>query len=284
MTSFTAFSGAGIAAIQLGVVNINGAPMGLTGSLADDAHAPLKLLQFAKRFGGQVPQPVRTTVIGDNNRSRHEYIFNAPQMGELSFLFGSLDMDVYAGVTKTKKRTQGNGNSVLIQSNAPANAAQATVVVNIDSQIADTGSFGLKRFVNEIYPLVTVAPLLGNVQEVAGIEWGYYGVPTQAGKRPWGVPFSQDNDGATRAGGVIITSDYPLAIETFLAGAGSPTTFDLTYTPATPASTYIEAFKFADGSSVVVSLTPPKTLTFPALSAGDILVVKYEATDLLFNL
>ena len=283
MTGFDSFTNAGVAAIQVGIVNVDGCPMGVTGTLSADDSVTLKLMHFAKRFGGAAPQPVRATAIGDNNRSRHEYLFNPPQMGELPFLFGSMDLEAYGGFTKTKEITDGNGKSVLLQSNAPVNAAQAVVVVTSDAQDADAGAFGLKRYINEIYSLVTIAPLLANLQEVQPAEWGYYGVPTQAGKRPWGVPFDIDDDGATRAGGVLLTSDQPIVMDTFLAGAGSPTTFDLAYVPTSEDTIF--AFLFSsDGTPVSVTLTPPKTLVFAPLSEGDLLVVRYESADLLKSL
>lgn len=283
MTAFSSFSNAGIACIQVSIVDSTGCPMGITGTLAPDTGAAGKIMQFSKRFGGAAPQPVRATAIGDNNRSRHEYIFNAPNMGEIQFLFAALDLDAYTGFTKTKKVTVNNSNYVGLQTNAPANAAQAVIVVNIDAQDADAGEFGLKRYINEIYSLVTVAPTLANIQEVQAAEWGYFGVPTQAGQLPWGVPFTTATNGFVRAGGIVMTSDYPLVVETFLAGAGSPTTYDLTYTPATPDSTYVNAWDFATGTPVAVNVTD-RTETFTALGNGDKLVTLYEATDLLNNL
>lgn len=283
MPEFSSFSNAGVAAIQVGIVNVDGCPMGITGALSGNTGAALRLMQFSKRFGGSAPQPIRATAIGDNNRSRHEYIFNPAQMGEMPFLFGANDLDAYAGFTRTQKVLDGNGYSVGLQTNAPVNAAQACVVVNSDAQIADPGSFGLKRFINEIYPLVTVAPLLANLQEVQASEWGYFGIPTQAGKRPWGIPFDEDTDGYTRAGGILLTSDYPIVLETFLAGGGSPTTYELTYTPATPTSTYVKAWNFEDGTPESISVTG-KDVTFAGQTEGAILVFRYEATDLLANL
>lgn len=283
MTAFSSFSNAGIACIQASVVDTAGCPMGITGSLVADTGAAGKIMQFSKRFGGAAPNPVRVTAKGDNNRSRHEYIFNADQMGEISLLFNALDLDGYAGFTKTKKVTDGNSNYIGLQTNAPANAAQSVIVVNMDAQDADQGLFGLKRYVNEIYSLVTIAPTLANIQEVAAAEWGYFGVPTQAGQLPWGVPFTQAVNGFTRGGGILIGSDYPMVIETFLAGAGSPTTYTLTYTPATPDTTYVKAWNFATAAPVAVSVTG-KVATFTGLAEGTKLVFRYESTDILNDL
>lgn len=277
---YNTFSSAGLAAIQAGVVDINGYPQGITGTIAQGSGAALQLMKFAKRFGGVIPNPVRATPTGDNNRNRHEYLFSPAQMGELAFSFGALDLDAYANFANVKKVVDGNGNLALIQSNAPVNAVQVCVVVNMDTQIADAGTFGLKRFINEIYPLVTVVPTLGNVAEVAATEWSYYGVPTQTGKTPWGTAFTVAAHGATRGGGFFLTSDYPIVLETVI-GSAAQTAYTLTYTPATPTATYALAWK--NGVSFPVTVAG-KNATFAALSAGDVVVLRYEATDLLINI
>lgn len=277
---FSSFSAAGIAAIQAGIVNTSGTPMGITGSITNGQGAALSVMKFAKRFGGQAPAPVRVTGIGDNNRSRHEYIFNAAQLGDMTFMFHALDLDAYAGFTGMKKYTDGNSYGVLLQSNAPANAAQACIVVNIDAQNADTGSFGLKRFANEFYSLVTVTPLLAQLQETAMAEWQYQGIPTEADKFPWGFSLNATTHGATRAAGELLTSDYPMTLETLVATT-SQTTYTLSYTPATPTSTYVLAWKngvLQTSGQVAVS---GKTVTMTGATNGDILVFRYEATDLL---
>lgn len=279
---FSAFSAAGVAAIQMGIVDLNGIPWGAAGVGTTGIETPLVRLPFAKRFGGLIPNPVRATAIGDNNRSKHEYIFNPAQMGEIAISQHAFDEDQYAGYTKTKKVTDGNGNAVGIETNAPANATQAAIVVNVDSQIAGQSGFGFKKFINEIYPLVTVYPLFGNLQEVAPTEWQFYGIPTQAGQLPWGTPFTISTHGYTRSGGYLLGSDYPIVIETFLA-AGAETTITLTYTPATPFATYIVVYKFASGTWSVItpSGVTGKVITIAALTLGDIIEVRYEATDFL---
>lgn len=280
---FDSFSNAGIAAIQAGIVDINGFPMGIAGVLANGSGAPLSIMKFSKRLGGAAPQPVRATAIGDNNIRRHEYLFNAANMGEVSLLFGAFDFNAYAGFTKLKKFTSGNGNAVLLQANAPVNAAQACVVVNMDAQDADSGAFGLKRYANEVYPLVTVAPLLANLQEVQAAEWGYYGIPTQAGQAPWGEVFTVTTHGASAAGGILIGSDYPLVVETLITTT-SQTTYALTYTPATPTTQYFQAWTNNALLTTANATVAAKVVTLTGATNGKIYIFKYEVTDLLSNL
>lgn len=278
---FSSFSGAGIVGIQAAIVNTSGYPMGITGTIAAGAGAALSFMKFSKQFGGQAPAPVRVTAIGDNNRNRHEYIYNAAQLGDLQFLFGALDLDAYAGFTGTKKATDGNSNAVLLQSSAAANAAQACIIVNMDAQNADSGSFGLKKFVNQIYPLVTITPLLAQLAEVKAAEWAYHGVPTETDRLPWGVALTVATNGATRAAGYMLTSDYPMVMDTAVVTT-SQTTYALTYTPAgTIAANYLLGWK--NGvllTSSNLSLAT-KTVTFTGAAYNDVLVFRYEGSDAL---
>ncbi len=282
MSPFSSFSNAGVACIQAGIVNTSGVPLGITGALTAGTGAPLAVMKFAKQFGGQAPGPVRVTVVGDNNRNRHEYVFSAAQIGEMAFLFGALDLDAYAGFTGLKKATDGNGYSVLLQSNVAPMSAQACVVANIDAESADTATYGLKKWINQIYPLVNITPLLAQLREVAGADWSYQGIPTQAATLPWGVALSATTHGATKAAGYMLTSDYPIVIETLIATTAQ-TTYALAYTPAT-GTTYTVAWLHATGTlqtpttSYAVS---GKTVTMTTPAFGDTYVFRYEAVDLL---
>ena len=277
---FSSFSNAGVACIQAGIVDTSGYPRGIAGVITAGTGAALAVMKFAKQFGGQAPAPVRTTVVGDNNRNRHEYVFSAAQLGELAFLFGALDLDAYAGFTGLKKFTDGNGYGVLLQSSVAPMSAQACVVVNVDAESADTATYGQKKWVNEIYPLVNITPTLAQLREIAGAEWAYTGIPTQAATLPWGVAFTATTHGATKAAGIILTSDYPIAVETLIATT-SQTTYALTATPATPTATYLLAWKSGTLQTAGQVSCSGKTVTLTGAAYNDVYVFRYESTDLL---
>lgn len=261
-----------------GVVNASGYPMGVTGSLTAGTGSPLQVLKMSKRIGGQAAAPVRYTAVGDNNRNRLEFIASAAQLAENSFLFHVLDMDWYAGSAGLKKFTDGNGNAVLMQTNQAAAAAQCCIVATMDAEVADSGSFGQKKYVNEIYSLVTITPLLAQLQEVSAAEWGYTGVPSMADKFPWGTSFNATTHGATKAVGEILTSDYPIVLETLVATT-SQTTYALTYTPATPTTTYFLAWKNGTLLTTSGATVSGKTVTMTTPAYNDVYVFRYEATD-----
>lgn len=283
MSLFSSFTAAGVASIQLGIVDINGIPYGTAGIGTSGAVTPLATLPFAKKFGGLIPNPVRVTALGENNRDRHEYIFNPATTGELAISQHALDLDQYAAELGIKKVTDNNAYRVGIQTNAPVNAKQAAFMVNVDAQQAGLAGFGFKKFIQEVYPLVTMTPLLANLAEVAVADWAFYGIPTQSSQTPWGTAYTTATDGYTRGAGFIETSDYPKTWDVFGPAVGAETTFDLTFTPAVPHATYVTAWKFAGGvwTSFSISSVTGKTLTFAALTAGDIIFVRYESTDFL---
>ena len=284
MTQFSAFTAGGLASLQAGRVDLNGVPWGLTGVAGTPGDSvPMGLLKFSKRFGGVIPNPARMTITGDNHRNIHEYLFNAAQIGELPMLFGALDMDFYQSVTGLKKVTDGNGNAVLVQANAPVSQYQLCVLAAADAKPADEALFGNARYINEIYPLVVAAPLMGNLQEVTGAEYSYFGLPTQCNKLPWGVAFSVSVHGALRGTSYWIGSDYPMVLESEVATVGQTDT-TLQYTPASPASTYVKIWDTATGTPLSVTSAAGKVVTHAAMTLDHVYEIRYESIDLLVSI
>jgi len=195
---FSAASAAGVAALQMSIVNLNGVPSGLSGVLADVTPVGMHLMRFTQKYGGVVPSPVFVEAKGDNNRNIHQYVFNPSTLSNLQMTFQALDMDAFSAFQATKKFTIAGKYGVGVQPNTSANQAQGCMVVNMDAEIADPdGTFGEKRFLNEVIPLVTIYPMSGNRQEVQAVGWEYQGRPTQSGKLPWGTPYSLATNGFT---------------------------------------------------------------------------------------
>lgn len=278
---FTSFSAAGVALIQMGIVNTQGIPYGVTGTITPGQGVGMRVMKFSKRLGGQVPNPVRVTLTGDNNRNRHEYLFNAAQMGELAFQLDAFDMQAYAGFQGLKVVTDANSSVVLLQSNQAVNVAQACIIATVDAQDADAGAFGEKKFINEIFPLVSVAALLASFQETAKADWNYFGVPTQADKTPWGTTWTATTNGATRAGGLLMTSDYPMTLDTVVPSSTTGT-YSLANTPAgTEGTNYIVAYQ--SGVAFTNFTVSGKVVTYTGASTSAPLIFRSESTDILAN-
>lgn len=280
---FVSGSNAGLALLQYAVTDVAGYPYGSGAPITAGTGAGTGVVKFAQSFGGSGQTPVRVVAKGENNRNRHEYFFNANELGEFSYKFGGFDMNAYAAFTGLKVVAGSKYNTVLTETNTAANAVQCCMIVNIDAQSSDPATFGVKGFLNRIYPLVTAVPLYATHQEVAAAEWQYNAIPTMASQYPWGVPFAQANEGATRSSGMVRYTDYPLTLDRFV-GNGTITTYTLQYTPAGgTTSGYVEVYK---NGTVLVPTTAwtlsGSALTFAvAPAATDIVVIVYQSTNLL---
>lgn len=281
----------GVAAIQAAQVNVNGYPVGMQSTaLVNGVGAGFRVLRFAKRFGGKGQAPQVQMAAGDNNRNRLPFLYPAEQLGQVQLMFDSLDLQALASMQGILMASpvSGNANIVLLQSNAPVNAIQTAFIVNVDASDADSGAFGRKKFWNEIYPLVNIASLGPDLANATKAEWEYQGIPAQADKFPWGEAFTVATYGATRAVAAILTSDYPITIDTFL-GDGTTTTYTLANTPAGTQGA-VPCYLLAWTNGVALATTvfsvvlATRVVTFTvAPVAGSVTVLRYESTDLLAN-
>ena len=71
-------------------------------------------------------------------------------------------------------------------SDAAVGTKQVCIVFTVDAQDADAAA-GVKRYLNYIYPLVTLTPLYGQHQEATGMDWPWRGTPTRDA-RSHGLP------------------------------------------------------------------------------------------------
>lgn len=284
---FVTGSSAGIALFQYSVTDISGLPFGIGNGIASGTGLGMGAVKFVQEFGGAAQTPVRVVAKGDNNRNRHEYLFTAAELGALSYKFGGFDMNAYAAFTGLKLIASTKYNRVLTEANVAANAVQCCVIVNIDAQSSDAATSGIKGFTNRIYPLVTATPLLAQHQETSAAIWQYEAIPTMASQYPWGVPFAQATEGATRASGVASNTDYPLTLDRYV-GNGTITTYTLQYLPAGgTTSGYVEVYKngavlVATTAWTVVASTGVVTFVTAPL-ATDVIVIVYQAINILAN-
>lgn len=282
------FTAAGLARAQWAKVDTNGIPMGPTGSIAQGADRGMGIYAFAKRAGGAASEPRITPVTGDNGRRRHQYAFNAADLGNLDLTFGAFNMDAYNAFSGTKTHAIGEWNAIGAETDAAVNASQVCLLFNVDAQEADLVGFGTARWVNWFYPLVTVTSLFATHEEVAAADWPFRGVPTQAGKYPWGVAFNTTDNGFTQAARTLLTSRNPLTMHTFVCD-GNATSFTLDYTPASDQTGYVvRVYRYIPSTGAVSLITPTsisiasKTVQLASdYDAGDQIIVLYETFDIL---
>lgn len=286
----TIFSAAGVAACQWALVNSLGIPMGPTGALANGLDAGLSRYIGIKTAGAASAEPRKVDVTGDNGRFRHSYMFNPAEISALELNFGAMNLTLAAAAQGIKNRVLGDWEMIGADSDAAVGTKQACIVFTVDAQDADQAA-GVKRYLNYIYPLVTLTPLFGQHQEATGMEWPWRGQPTQAGRAPWGELFTEAVWGFNRAAFIVMTStNHPICLHTFMRD-GATQDFTLDYSPSQDHSgTGIRAWNTtAAGTNTLLTATTDytvniatKTVSLGAVgSAGDAVVVAYEPFDYL---
>lgn len=292
LTNTSIFSEAGVAMAQWEIVDPNtGLGAGPTGSITPGSGRGMGRYVAIKNAAAPNPDARVTNVTGDNGRFLQPYAFNPAELGVIDMGFGTFNMNAYAAFTGTKLDTVGDAYAVGVGTNAPANAKQATLLITADAQDADVLTFGDARFANWFYPLVNVYFVGPTMAEVQPADWAYKGIPTQAGRYPWGTPFSLATNGFTRAKSAPLVTKYPLTMHRFyVSGTPSSVTFTLDFSPTTDQTGQaIKAFRYIPSTAVsaaavlnsVVIATRQVTVAPSAgnFSDGDVVTVLYESFD-----
>ncbi len=292
LSNVSVFSAAGVTRAQYAINDrTTGLPLGPTGAIAQGDDRGMGVYIAVKRASSPIPGPRITPVTGDNGRFRHQYAFSAAELGNIDMNFGVFNQDVYAAFTGTKVHSIGEWNAIGIETDAAVNAAQATLLFNVDAQDANSGTDGQTAFLNWFYPAVTVTPLGATHEEVAAADWGWQGIPTRTSRYPWGLAYTTASNGFTRAKGIPLTSHYPMTMHMFVCDAAT-STFTLDYSPTTDQTATGKTwrvFRYQSGGTVtditatitsVVIATKTVTLA-SAYTAGDVIYFVYEAFDLL---
>jgi hypothetical protein len=296
LTNASIFSQAGVAMAQYEIVDPNtGLGAGPTGSIA--AGSTRGMGRYIAIKNASAPNPAARVVnaSGDNGRFLQPYTFNPAELGLIALGFGAFDMNAYTAFSKTKLATVGDAYMVGIGTNQPANAAQATLLITADAQDADVAQFGQARFANYFYPLLNIWSLGENAAEVQAAEFQYNGIPTQAGRSPWGMAFTQAINGFTRSKGVKLVTKFPLTMNRYIvSGTQSSVTFTLDFSPTTDQTgEAIKAFRFTPSTSSGVAAVMSSvniatrsvtvTPTSGSFADGDVITVLYESFDVQAN-
>lgn len=274
----------GVAKFQYALVDSDGYVNGPSGLLAQGAQRGMGIHAGIKRAGGQANDPRTRTSTGDDGLFRINWLFPADADGNLDLNFAPMHFDFMALVTSTKNYSDGEWNTIGMETNTDPSAAQLCLLINIQAKEADA-DMGKGRWYNLCYPLVSLYPKYGQHEEATDAQWPYTGVPSRSAKTPWGVAFTTALFGFTRAPRFAFTSRNPVAMHT-LIGNASATVLNLDHTPASDHTGYVVKVN-KEG----VPLTPTTdftvnpglktiTLTSPP-AAGARVVARYETFDLI---
>lgn len=291
LTNTSIFSQSGIAMCQYAINDpTTGLPLGATGAMAAGQIRPMGRYIAIKEANDQVGEPRIVNVTGDNGSFRHQYIFNPAELGVLNMNFGAFSQTAYTAFTGTNIEAMGEFNIVGLETNKPANAKQATLLITMDAQDGDTTYFGQPRFVNYFYPSVNVFKLAATFQEVQGAAFGFRGVPQQVARHAWGKALTTVTNGFTRAKCFQVTSRNPMTMDMAVMNA-STTTWTLGASPdtdETATGVTVFAFRYTAATGVVSQVTITdiniglrQVTVNTAGTSGDILMFVYSSFDVM---
>lgn len=292
LTNTTIFSQAGVAMCQYEINDpASGLGLGPTGAIAAGSGRGMGRYIAIKSASSPNPDPVTLFVTGDNHRFRHGYVWDPAELGNIDMSFGAFNMNAYAAWSGTKVDSVADSAAVGVGSNAPVNAKQATLLYTMDSQDADVTNFGGPRFTNWFYPALGVVFVGAQAVEVQGADWQFRGVPTQANRYPWGVPFTLAANGFTRTKATPLTSHYPLTLHRYkVSGSQASVTFTLDFSPTTDqtgpaikAFRYIAATGVTEAATLTLVVPGTRSVTVTPLSGSfadsDVITILYESFD-----
>lgn len=280
----TVEAAAGVARAQWAVLDQNGFPQGSTGSISNGSSAPLSVYVAVKKAGGPASTPRIVYSTGDNGRNQWSWVFNAADIAKMDLSFAALDQAALAAFTGTKIHSIGQWDAVGVETNTPPSSAQIMILANIDAQDGSSGTFGQHRFMNPLWMNCTVFPTLSAHDEATPAEFAYTAQPTKVGRYPWGIAFSKAQNGFSYAARDILYSDFPLTMHTYIGNGGGTATVTLTYSPTTDQTGQgVLAWNATTGTPITITTVniATRTVTFPDQPAGNVVVIVYEAFDLL---
>ncbi len=278
----------GIDRMSIGLLNTNGIPMGLTGSLENGGGCGMYEIRGVSTSEIAEGQPEIKTLSGNSGRVKSSLIFenNEAPNGVIKGII--YDMALAAAVRALKVRHMG-AMSLLLE------GARKGVFKDIGAIVTGKGVTHTPGKKGTIYwgyyiPNMVFAPLLtGPMPQKEGIEIEFFTTVNGSDTHLWGEALSSDTDGSDYAHMIRFTSPYPVTMET-IVGDGTKTVWTLSKTPvgsdaATPqiAWVYNATDKAMEVTTTNYTINPAtKALTFltghiPA--EGDVYCIPYCYVD-----
>lgn len=278
-------SGAGLAIVQMGLVNTGGIAIA-DGLPTAGSGGGLQRYRGAISAGGDTPDPERLNVIGDSGLFKHTYQFGSAENPTFNMEAGYMDMVLRAMATGTKVQTLGDWQIGVMGTDKDGSEPQICIAIS-EYAITDEGA---EIWITEIFPLVKLTSKPFPMQSSQATSFQYAGIANQAVRMPWGPALTITDNGVTAAAVIgPVLSENPLTIDTFV-GDGATDTHTLQYLPAgDETSNKVKAFLAYDdtdgsypGTDVTLSdvATDTGVVTFGAAPAeNDIVSFLYEVAS-----
>jgi hypothetical protein len=266
-------SAAGLRRIQIFVLNTSGYPDGdQSGANGYDGVN----LEGARSLSLTIPAVQRIAHVGNDRLLAQDFLPPTEgASGEIRTAKQNLTVDALLTGTLVAAVGETKVGGMLTD----RQGAEVDVCVIVYRQALDTtaGAQALRRWQAHMFPVARIVPRAGTFEQGGADENVYDIIPSVATKFPWGVAFTDADNGFTEAQYLRFTAENPPVMERW-TGNGTLTTFNTTWTPISTAKTKV----FVNGSLVAVSSVSPsgKTITLgSAPSSGAVVVAWYETSD-----
>lgn len=274
---------AGFDQMQIAVLDSNGWPAGIAGSVSAGNVASMRRFGGVKTANVQIPEIPIVSVTGDDGLlGTFQFASNEPRQFDLDT--GELDLNILNASQGTSiYQIASYYDTVLFDPQSPS-FIDALCIFTSQSQSIESGQRGSGYF-HLVLPHVQFR-FRGNErkeQEAGTFNW--QATINFADKFPWGTAFATDNVGKLAASGFLFFSKNRMTLDTYRM-TGSDTTYLLSRVPYTDANGIVrvatwysrtggvEGKEVTDNTSVVAAT---KTITVSGVSPK-------ASGDYLFNL
>jgi hypothetical protein len=284
MTTHSQFDMTGIKRMEAALLDTNGFPEGLSGSLSNGADEGFYRVEGIQNPDLSMGSPELVTILGDG-RFQSAYVF-PPGAAPQGNIDGAIyDMDFAVAIDKSKKVTKGHW-AMHVLGGREAEYLDVAGIFTGWGKSKTTGYRGKTLYWGYMVPKMQIA-LLGTspMQQRNAVQVRMFVAVSEADMYPWGEAFTVANEGVT--GGVMIpwSGVYPITMHTFV-GDGTTATVVLDETPAgddtaTPQCVFVYNATGAEELTTTTDYTvvvATKTLTFQAgaiPAAGEVHVIYY---------
>lgn len=276
---------AGFERLDYYVLDTNGYVIGTATSLANGADSGGGQLIGVNTADVSVPE-ARTVVVQGDDRVLGQFTFSSDALPTFTIESAVFDQVLTSLAQGTKRHAIGDSTFIGYQPKDP-NYISMCIVATSKGLTQDTSTINQKGFTTFTFPNVTIVPLgtpgLNNAQAQTN---RYRVTVNNANKYPFGLAFSDTNNGTTEFSYLETNTENRTAMHTFI-GDGSTDSFTLDQTVASDTDgdktkIYVNGVVQTISTDFTMSTTAGvTTVTWEAgsiPSAGEVCVVYYEYT------
>lgn len=281
------FTSAGFDQAQIALLDSNGFPAGIAGSVSNGSTAYMQRFAGAKTAEVQIPETAVVSVTGDDGvLSTFQFQSNEPRRFEMTV--GEMQFAVQSAIQGSSIYQVGTYYDMAAFDVKDPSFFDAVLLLTSQARSVVSGSKGAGYY-HMLLPLAQLMYRGSNRTEQEAMTHTYSVIMNQADKLPWGTPVNSDSFGKDAASGFLWFSQNRVTLNTYRYN-GSDTTYLLDRVPFTDANGKIHVATWYNRAAGVEGLdvtlqtsivAATKTLTFSSVTpkaAADYLIslVEYE--------